>query len=108
MRLANRRSRTLDHYPLNVNDRDASRRVVDAFRGHFGAERVRETGPAPASEDFGSFGTEWHAPSVFWFVGGTDPAILCQSQRGQSTQRTACQSQPKVCASDSSHFADRR
>ncbi len=81
----------LDHYPLNVNDRDASKRVVDAFRGHFGAEQVRETGPAPASEDFGSFGTEWHAPSVFWFVGGTDPAILCQSQRGQSTQRTSCQ-----------------
>jgi metal-dependent amidase/aminoacylase/carboxypeptidase family protein len=25
------------------------------------------------SEDFGSFGAEWHAPSVFWFVGGTDP-----------------------------------
>ena len=23
---------TLDHYPLNVNDRDASKRVVDAFR----------------------------------------------------------------------------
>ena len=64
---------TLDHYPLNVNDREASKRVVDAFRGYFGADRVRETGPAPASEDFGSFGTEWHSPSVFWFVGGTDP-----------------------------------
>ena len=43
---------TLDHYPLNVNDRTASARVVEAFRRHFGAERVRETGPAPASEDF--------------------------------------------------------
>jgi amidohydrolase len=64
---------TLDHYPLNVNDREASKRVVDAFRGYFGADRVRETGPATASEDFGSFGTEWHSPSVFWFVGGTDP-----------------------------------
>jgi amidohydrolase len=64
---------TLDHYPLNVNDRDASKRVVDAFRGYFGLERVRETGPAPASEDFGSFGSEWRSPSVFWFVGGTDP-----------------------------------
>ena len=28
--------------------------------------------PTSASEDFGSFGAEWHAPSVFWFVGGTD------------------------------------
>ena len=26
---------TLDHYPLNVNDRDASKRVVDAFRDAF-------------------------------------------------------------------------
>jgi len=33
---------------------------------------VRATGPAPASEDFGSFGAEWHTP-LFWFVGGTDP-----------------------------------
>ena len=47
--------------------------MVAAFRRHFSAERVRETGPASASEDFGSFGAEWGAPSVFWFVGGTDP-----------------------------------
>ncbi len=71
---------TLDHYPLNVNDRDASKRVVDAFREHFGSERVRETGPAPASEDFGSFGTEWHSPSVFWFVGGTDPQVYAKAK----------------------------
>ena len=28
--------------------------------------------PYSASEDFGSFGTEWGVPSVFWYVGGTD------------------------------------
>ena len=71
---------TLDHYPLNVNDRDASKRVVDAFRMYFGSDRVRETGPAPASEDFGSFGTEWHSPSVFWFVGGTDPQVYAKAK----------------------------
>ena len=64
---------TLDRYPLNVNDPAASARVVDAFRRYFSADRVQHTGAAPASEDFGSFGTEWHAPSVFWFIGGTDP-----------------------------------
>jgi amidohydrolase len=63
----------LDRYSLVVNDPTASDRVVDAFRRHFSAERVRETGPASASEDFGSFGAEWGTPSVFWFVGGTDP-----------------------------------
>jgi amidohydrolase len=71
----------LDRYPLNVNDAEATRRVVDAFRGHFPAERVRQTGAAPASEDFGSFGTEWHAPSVFWFVGGTDPGVYAEAKK---------------------------
>lgn len=71
---------TLDRYPLNVNDAGASTRIVDAFRAHFGAERVRETGPAPASEDFGSFGSEWQAPSVFWFVGGTDPNVYANAK----------------------------
>ncbi len=72
---------TLDRYPLNVNDVEATKRVVDAFRRHFPVERVRQTGPAPASEDFGSFGTEWHAPSVFWFVGGTDPGVYAEAKR---------------------------
>jgi hippurate hydrolase len=42
---------------------------------------VRETGPAPASEDFGLFGAEWHVPSVFWFVGGTDPDRYAQAKK---------------------------
>jgi hippurate hydrolase len=70
----------LDRYPLVANDPAASRRVADAFRRHFGAERVVETGPAPASEDFGSFGAEWHVPSVFWFVGGTAPETYAKAK----------------------------
>ncbi len=65
----------LDRYPLAVNDPQASERVAAAFRQHFPAARVRETGPTTASEDFGSFGAEWHVPSVFWFVGGIDPEV---------------------------------
>ncbi|MBO9539373.1 amidohydrolase [bacterium] len=71
---------TLDRYPLNVNDKEASERVAAAFRGHFSTERVRHTGPAPASEDFGCFGAEWGIPSVFWFVGGTDPAVYAKAK----------------------------
>jgi hippurate hydrolase len=63
----------LDRYALVTNDAAATARVLEAFRRHFPSERIRETGPASASEDFGSFGAQWHAPSVFWFVGGTDP-----------------------------------
>jgi len=72
----------LDRYPLNVNDKAASDRVAAAFRAHFSEERVHHSGPAPASEDFGCFGTEWNAPSVFWFVGGTDPAVYAKAQSG--------------------------
>jgi amidohydrolase len=70
----------LDRYPLNVNDDEASARVVEAFRRHFPTDRVRQTGPAPASEDFGSFGAEWHVPSVFWFIGGTDPDTYAKAK----------------------------
>src|SRR5579864_8533882 len=69
----------LDRYPLNVNDETASNRVAAAFRGYFSADRVKHTGPAPASEDFGCFGTAWQIPSVFWFVGGNDPKTYAEA-----------------------------
>jgi hippurate hydrolase len=62
----------LDHYQLVRNDLDAATRVRTAFQTRFGGERVVDIPPISASEDFGSFGSEWHAPSVFWTVGGTD------------------------------------
>jgi amidohydrolase len=70
----------LDRYPLNVNDKQASDRVAEALRRHFPPDRVRHTGPAPASEDFGCFGSEWNAPSVYWFVGGTDPGTYAKAK----------------------------
>lgn len=70
----------LDRYPLNVNDETASNRVAEAFRDYFSPERVKHTGPAPASEDFGCFGTAWQVPSVFWFVGGNDPQLYAQAK----------------------------
>jgi hippurate hydrolase len=70
----------LDRYPLNVNDEDASHRIGEAFRAHFSADRVHHTGPAPASEDFGCFGTAWQVPSVFWFVGGNDPKAYAKAK----------------------------
>ena len=62
----------LDHYQLVCNDVDATTRVRRAFDEHFGGERVFDIPPISASEDFGSFGSEWGVPSVFWTVGGTD------------------------------------
>ncbi|HET7411576.1 MAG TPA: M20 family metallopeptidase [Pararhizobium sp.] len=71
---------SLDRYPLNVNDETASNRIAAAFRSYFSADRVHHTGPAPASEDFGCFGTAWQVPSVFWFVGGNDPQTYAKAK----------------------------
>jgi hippurate hydrolase len=71
----------LDRYPLVKNDPEAAKRVGDAFRQYFSADRVQATQPTTASEDFGSFGAEWGAPSVFWFVGGTDPGVYAKAQK---------------------------
>jgi amidohydrolase len=71
----------LDRYPLVKNDPEATKRAVDAFRSYFPADRVKDTQPTTASEDFGSFGTEWQVPSVFWFVGGTDPETYAKAKK---------------------------
>lgn len=65
----------LDRYQLVRNDVGATDRLRDAFRSHFGDERVVDIAPISASEDFGSFGTEWGVPSVFWTIGGTDTTV---------------------------------
>jgi len=77
-----------EHYPLTVNDPARTERVAAALRAHFGDDRVHElAAPVSASEDFGSFGTEWHVPSVFWYVGGTDPdAWHAAEQAGRIAQ----------------------
>jgi amidohydrolase len=62
----------LDRYQLTRNDPDATATVRRAFQARFGDEAVIDIPPLSASEDFGSFGSEWHAPSVFWTIGGVD------------------------------------
>jgi hippurate hydrolase len=73
--------KTLDRYDLVTNDPHATARVGEALRARFGEDRVSAIPPISASEDFGSFGTEWHAPSVFWTVGGTDPDLYAQAEK---------------------------
>jgi len=73
---------TLDRYRMVQNDPAATQRVVDAFLRHFDSDRVTQAKPTTASEDFGTFGEEWKAPSVFWFVGGTDPQLYARLKAG--------------------------
>ncbi|MEM3676512.1 MAG: amidohydrolase [Thermoplasmataceae archaeon] len=64
-----------EHYPMVQNDPAATMKVVDSFKSFFGSDHLVQVKPTSASEDFGIFGNEWHSPSVFWFVGGTDPNV---------------------------------
>ena len=74
--------RYFDHFALTVNDRQLAEHVGSAFRGYFGAERVHElTNPLPVSEDFGLLGSESGVPSLFWYVGGTDPDLYQHAEK---------------------------
>ena len=86
---------SLDRYDLVRNDQQATERVRDALRAHFDDERVTLTGPASASEDFGSFGVEWHAPSVFWFIGGVDPDTYAKAERDGKLSELPTNHNPK-------------
>jgi hippurate hydrolase len=70
----------LDEYQLVRNDPAAADRVRAAFQARFDESRVVDIPPISASEDFGSFGSAWQAPSVFWTVGGTDPVAYRQAK----------------------------
>jgi hippurate hydrolase len=70
----------LDQYSLVANDSAATRRVVDAFLQSFPRESVKQTKPTMASENFGCFGLQGHAPSVHWFFGGADAGIYAKAK----------------------------
>ncbi len=62
--------------PVVDNDAEATRRIADAFAAHFGPERSMPGPTATGSEDFGFFGERAGVPSVFWFVGVSDPEMV--------------------------------
>ena len=71
----------LDRYPLNVNDADGERarrrrlpRTI--FRPIASATPDRRRRARTSAR----FGAEWHVPSVFWFVGGTDPGTYAKAK----------------------------
>jgi hippurate hydrolase len=55
------------------NDPAVSKRLADAFRRAFGADRVTEPPPVMASEDFSEYGRAG-VPAVMLWVGGVNPA----------------------------------
>lgn len=72
----------ISQFPLTINDEAATARTVEGMAAYFGPERVMTVEPASGSEDFGLFGTAWNVPSVFWWVGGSDPQKVAAAQAG--------------------------
>lgn len=62
-----------DQYPLTANDTGVVDTVTQAFRRHFGEERVRPMEPAPASEDFSIVPDAFGIPYCYWGLGGFLP-----------------------------------
>jgi amidohydrolase len=62
-------------YPVTINDPDLTRRMAPSLVRVVGEERVRETGPVTASEDFSYFANE--VPGFYFSLGvrapGTNP-----------------------------------
>jgi hippurate hydrolase len=73
---------TTEHYPLLTNDPSWTARALAAIGRQIGTEHVHQLGaPISASEDFGSFGTEWGVPSAFWYVGGTNRDLYRKAEQ---------------------------
>lgn len=84
----------LASYPLTENDTVATAKIAEAFDALFGKKSF-ETKPASASEDFSVFGRNWEVPYVFWFVGGTDPAIYLEAKKNNQLNSIPSNHSPK-------------
>ena len=86
---------TIDSYPLTENDLAATQKVALAFVAQFGENASLAPSPASASEDFSIFGRSWGVPYVFWFVGGTDPALCAQAEQDGTAAKIPGNHSPK-------------
>ena len=66
---------TLASFPLTVNDAEVNATVLEAFTTAFGADRVHELEPVPASEDFSHIPVAFEVPYLFWGYGGFLPGM---------------------------------
>jgi amidohydrolase len=73
--------RSLNQFPMLVNDPEGTARTVGALTRYFGEQRVVERPAVLASEDFGLFGTAAGVPSVRWTFGGLDPEYVSATER---------------------------
>ena len=63
-----------ESYPLLVNDPAASARLTEVF--NTAGILALDPGPVTGSEDVGVLATSAGVPCVYWFLGGSDPALF--------------------------------
>ena len=66
---------TIATFPLTVNDPKVTEAVTQAFTQAFGADRVHQLAPVPASEDFSLIPAAFGVPFTFWGNGGFLPGM---------------------------------
>ncbi|MEO3935057.1 amidohydrolase [Micrococcaceae bacterium Sec7.4] len=59
----------ISEFPPCYNDPEETRRTMAAIAGELGSEKVVESLPHMASEDFGHLGQSIGIPTVYWFLG---------------------------------------
>jgi hippurate hydrolase len=64
---------TINHFSIVRNDMNAVKRIAETFSEFFPADQVRESVPTSMSDDFGEFSLNYTIPSVYWFIGSTNP-----------------------------------
>jgi amidohydrolase len=65
---------TRESFPVLVNDPAASARLTEVFNAGVGL--TLDPGPVTGSEDVGVLATAAGVPCVYWFLGGSDPALF--------------------------------
>ena len=76
-----------DHFPLTDNDPQATARVTNAFREHFG-EQAQDLPLQTASEDFSDIPTALGVPYTYWGIGGIDPQTYEQARAAGTVSET--------------------
>lgn len=64
-----------ESFPLTSNHAEPTEVVTEAFRAHFGADRVHELDRIPASEDFSVIPDAFGVPYTYWGNGGFLPGM---------------------------------
>ncbi|WP_218061762.1 amidohydrolase [Planobispora rosea] len=73
--------------PVTANHPASTERVIAAHAAEFGPRAVHRTGPQSASEDFGLLAEAAARPSVYWFIGGTAPAVFARAVVAGTVER---------------------